>query len=72
MQCDGTPYELGGFLQIVDPAAREWLAHFIADLQKCVEQVGFQGFHLDQYGYPKYATRADGELIDLLRRASRA
>ena len=65
MQCDGTPYELGGFLQIVDPAAREWLAHFIADLQKCVEQVGFQGFHLDQYGYPKYATRSDGELIDL-------
>lgn len=65
MQCDGTPYELGGFLQIVDPAARAWLTHFISDLQKCVEQVGFQGFHLDQYGYPKYATRADGELIDL-------
>ena len=65
MQCDGTPYELGGFLQIVDPASARWLTHFVGDLENSVEEVGFQGFHLDQYGYPKYATRADGEFIDL-------
>ena len=28
-------------------------------------KVGFAGFHLDQYGAPKYALRADGTPVDL-------
>ncbi|MBN9618162.1 MAG: hypothetical protein J0H43_00250, partial [Actinobacteria bacterium] len=55
----GEPYGLGDFLHLVDPAHPRWLAHFLADLRAAVEQVGFDGFHLDQYGYPKLAVRPD-------------
>ncbi len=60
----GTPYGLGDFLRLVDPAAPDWLAHFCADLA-AARGFGFDGFHLDQYGYPKRAVRADGHPVDL-------
>lgn len=61
----GPPYGLGDFLHLVDPAAPRWLAHFVADLRAAGEQVGFDGFHLDQYGYPKQAVRADGAVVSV-------
>lgn len=63
----GEPYSLGTFLQIVDPAWSPWLEHFVGDLTRAVNEIGFDGFHLDQYGYPKIARRADGVLIDIVR-----
>ncbi len=62
---DGEPYALGDFLFILDPASPPWLAHFAQDLRASVEQVGFDGFHLDQYGYPKHAATPDGTAIDV-------
>ncbi|MBN9239222.1 MAG: hypothetical protein BGO97_06000 [Micrococcales bacterium 70-64] len=61
----GAPYALGDFLFIVDPAAEDWLASFGDQLRAAVEHVGFDGFHLDQYGYPKRAARADGVVVDV-------
>ncbi|MDX6242473.1 MAG: dextranase [Frankiales bacterium] len=61
----GVPYELGDFLFIVDPAAKDWLEHLRGELSAATELVGFDGFHLDQYGYPKRALRPDGELVDV-------
>lgn len=61
----GKPYALGDFLFILDPARQDWLEHFSADLTAATEQVGFDGFHLDQYGYPKRAHRPDGEVVDV-------
>ncbi|WGL52175.1 glycoside hydrolase family 66 protein [Nocardioides sp. BP30] len=61
----GTPYGLGDFLFLVDPAAPDWLEHFRADLADAVTSVGFDGFHLDQYGYPKRAHRPDDGLVDV-------
>jgi dextranase len=55
----GEPYGLGDFLRLVDPAEPRWLAHFTSDLRAATDRLGFDGFHLDQYGYPKYATRPD-------------
>ena len=63
----GEPYGLGDFLRLVDPSAPDWLAHFRTDLSDSVAAVGFDGFHLDQYGYPKRAVRADGVTVDLAR-----
>lgn len=63
----GDPYSLGTFLRIVDPAWRPWLEHFVEDLVSSVRELGFDGFHLDQYGYPKVARRADGTVVDLAR-----
>jgi dextranase len=61
---DGSPWQLGDFLWNVDPSDERWLAHFSADLRKALE-VGFAGFHLDQYGAPKLALRKDGRAVDL-------
>lgn len=61
----GAPYALGDFLFIVDPASPDWLDHFTRDLSAAVDQVGFDGFHLDQYGYPKRAPRPDGAVVDV-------
>jgi dextranase len=61
----GSPYGLGDFLRLIDPADPEWLAHFTAELTTAVERLGFDGFHLDQYGYPKFAARPDGATVAL-------
>jgi dextranase len=65
LRADGEPYSLADFLRIVDPAHPEWLAHFTADLRKAADAVGFAGFHLDQYGFPRRAVRPDGIRVDL-------
>lgn len=64
-QADGLPWGLGDFLTIVDPSDATWLEHFTAELQEATERLGFAGFHLDQYGYPKRARRSDGTMVDL-------
>ena len=61
----GAAYGLGDFLRLVDPAAPAWLDHFGDDLAAAMAQCGFDGFHLDQYGYPKAAARGDGTLVDV-------
>jgi len=62
---DGSPWMLGDFLWNVDPTNLRWLDYFTADLRTTLE-VGFAGFHLDQYGSPKWALRADGSRVDLV------
>jgi dextranase len=62
----GLPCTLGeDFLWIVDPADPRWLRHFSGDLRLAAERVGFDGFHLDQYGAPQRALRPDGAAVDL-------
>ncbi len=63
----GEAYSLGDFLGIVDPAAPEWSSHFVADLKAATAHLGFDGFHLDQYGYPRRAVRGDGTVVDVAR-----
>ncbi|WP_426320533.1 glycoside hydrolase family 66 protein [Microbacterium sp. E-13] len=61
----GEPYSLEDFLFILDPAAPAWLNHFTAELAAAVDDLGFDGFHLDQYGYPKHAATPDGNPVDV-------
>ena len=61
----GEAYALGNFLFLVDPAAEPWLEHFRAELAHAVDEIGFDGFHLDQYGYPKFAASPNGLTIDV-------
>jgi dextranase len=62
---DGQPYRLGDFLFLIDPADPAWLEHLGAELAAAVASVGFDGFHLDQYGSPRKAARPDGTNVDL-------
>jgi dextranase len=59
------PYSLGDFLRLIDPADPGWLDHFTSALREATARLGFDGFHLDQYGYPKHAARPDGALVAL-------
>lgn len=61
----GRPYRLGDFLFLLDPASPDWLQSFTGQLRQAVESVGFDGFHLDQYGYPKRAVLPSGEPVDV-------
>jgi dextranase len=63
----GTPYALGDFLFLLDPAAEDWLEHFTSELATAGQRLGFDGYHLDQYGYPKRAQLPDGRPVDLAR-----
>jgi dextranase len=63
---DGRPWTLGeDFLWNVDPSSERWQEHLAGDLRRAQDEVGFSGFHLDQYGAPKVARRADGTPVDL-------
>jgi dextranase len=62
---DGKPFQLGeDFLWVIDPADDKWLPHFIAQLKAACD-FGFKTFHLDQYGWPKRAVKADGTVVDI-------
>lgn len=63
----GEVYSLDDFLFLVDPGSDDWLTHLTVDLAKATDVIGFDGFHLDQYGYPKLASRRDGAVVDLAR-----
>ena len=52
-------------LIVVDPSNEKWMEHFTEDLDQSMKEVGFDGFHLDSYGWPKKALRADGTICDL-------
>jgi len=46
---------------------RPWADHIIEEFKKAIVIKDFDGIHLDQYGFPKYALRKDGSLIDFER-----
>lgn len=66
LKSDGSPYRLGDdFLVLLDPAQERWLNHYLDELEQVITESKIEGFHLDQYGWPKFARRGDGQPIDL-------
>lgn len=66
LRSDGEPYRLGDdFLVLVDPAEPRWLAHYLGELEGVLAGTALRGFHLDQYGWPKFARRSDGARVDV-------
>ena len=62
---DGRPWQLGDdFLWIADVSDQTWQAHLVKQLQQALS-LGFDGFHLDQYGWPKRAMRLDGTPVHI-------
>jgi dextranase len=76
---DGAPQSLGSLLWIVDPANRGWQQHWIESYARALDELGFDGLHLDTYGYPRAAVDGEGvpvamgegyaEFIEALRAA---
>jgi dextranase len=64
---DGEPESLGDLLQIMDPGSSGWREHWIREYGRAVKALGFNGFHLDTYGYPRNALNAQGEPVPIER-----
>jgi dextranase len=64
---DGAPQSLGDLLQIMDPANIEWQQHWIDAYGDAADKLGFNGFHLDTYGYPRAALSSSGAPVEIAR-----
>lgn len=62
---DGVPQSLGNLLQIMDPASIGWQQHWIKSYGEAVDTLGFNGMHLDTYGYPRNALSPSGEPVSV-------
>lgn len=63
---EGTPYQFEDFLGIMDPSAGSpWTAHIRAECARVLDELPFDGIHIDQYGEPRQGTNAAGEPVDL-------
>ncbi|HEX3617707.1 MAG TPA: glycoside hydrolase family 66 protein [Solirubrobacteraceae bacterium] len=64
-QGDGQPVRFLDQIVLADPGSSEWQRHFADTYGAAADALGFGGMHLDTYGYPRVAFRANGEAIDL-------
>jgi dextranase len=62
---DGRPQSLGDLLLIADPGCSQWQRHWLENYGAAADDLGFNGFHLDTYGYPRVGLDADGNPADL-------
>jgi len=57
-KANGDPYELIGLFYIMDISpGSPWTDHIVAEFRRVIAEAGFDGLHLDQYGFPKRALR---------------
>jgi dextranase len=62
---DGAPERLFSSIQLADPANREWQRHFVATYGSAADAIGFNGFHVDTYGFPRAGLDSDGHLVEM-------
>jgi len=65
--CGGKPIPFGqDFLGLMNPTpGRPWSAYLQNQILRALSDLPFNGIHLDQYGEPKEAYDAEGNLVDL-------
>ncbi len=62
---DGAPESLGNLLQIMDPGNAGWQQYWIENYGTAADALGFNGFHLDTYGYPRNAVNSADEPVSV-------
>ncbi len=62
---DGVRESLGNLLQIMDPANVRWQSHWIDAYGRAMDALGFNGLHLDTYGYPRVAFDITGTFVSI-------
>ncbi len=66
MYCnDGRPERLFDNIQLANPANVEWQRHFARAYGSAADAIGFNGFHIDTYGFPRAAHDHHGTDIDM-------
>jgi dextranase len=64
-QGDGEAIRFLDQIVLADPGNAAWQRHFVAAYGAAADAIGFNGFHIDTYGYPRVASDVDGNAIDL-------
>lgn len=60
----GEDFNLIDFIKIMNIRdGSSWCDHIIGEFRQAVRDMDFDGIHMDQYGYPKSAISASGEVI---------
>jgi len=62
---DGAPESLGNLLQIMNPANVDWQTHWIDVYGRALDAIGFDGLHLDTYGYPRMPLDTNGTVVGI-------
>ena len=62
---DGSPERLFDNIQLANPANVEWQRHFARAYGSAADAIGFNGFHIDTYGFPRAAHDHHGTDIDM-------
>ncbi len=62
---DGRSQRFFDMIELADPANEGWQRHFAATYGAAADRIGFDGFHVDTYGYPRAAHNPGGEAIDM-------
>ncbi len=65
---DGDPESLGDLLDIMDPGNPAWQRYWIERYGQAADALGFNGFHLDTYGYPRGAVDGAGRPVPIADR----
>ena len=64
-QDDGSPIQFLDQIVLANPANQQWQQHFISSYGDAADAIGFTGFHVDTYGYPRVAFDAMGVSVDM-------
>lgn len=63
---DGSSYMLGDLFHLMDLApGSPWVQHTLRDFRRTLLAIPFDGFHLDQYGFPRVAYDSAGDIREL-------
>ncbi len=62
---DGEAIRFLDQIVLANPANPDWQRHFVAAYGSAADAIGFDGFHIDTYGYPRVALDGDGNSIDM-------
>lgn len=61
----GAPMHLIDRFYITDLRPGGWREHILGEFESAVAEVGFDGIHMDQYGFPKLAYDSAGVSVDV-------
>jgi dextranase len=64
---DGTPQRFFDMIKLADPGNDQWQRHFAAAYGSAADAIGFNGFHVDTYGYPRAGLDRGGDGVDIRR-----
>ncbi|MFI5035012.1 MAG: glycoside hydrolase family 66 protein [Acidimicrobiales bacterium] len=62
---EGSPIRFLDQIVLANPANPAWQRHFADSYGSAADALGFDGFHVDTYGYPRIASDVSGVAVDM-------